>query len=194
MTTTSPPPAPELTYAVIVGSVRKERLSRTIAEAMLPLLPDGGAVDLIDLAECPMPDDGLLEPGGGSTRSPIADRIAAADAFVVVTPEYNRSFPAALKQAIDWHYTEWMFKPATVVSYGVRGGVIAGEQLRGVLAELSVVTTRRAVGLAAPWQQLGETGYAPDPGTTDAARAAFTELAWWATTLRTARQERPFRG
>ena len=180
-----------LRFAVIVASVRQERMGRMIADAVTPLLPDGAAVDILDLAEHPMPEDRLLEPGGSGTRSPIAERVDAADAFVVVTPEYNHGYPASLKRAIDWHYTEWMFKAATVVSYGVQGGLLAGEQLRGVFAELSVVTTRRTIGLRQPWRELDETGWTADAGTADAARAAFAELAWWGETLRSARRERP---
>jgi len=136
-----------LRVAVLTGSVRGERLSRTLAGwAADRIEVTGAAADLIDLAEHRLPDDELLQPGGGP-RSEIADRIEHADAFVVVTPEYNHSYPGSLKRAIDWHYDEWAFKPATVLSYGVQGGLLATEHLRGVFAELHVVTTRRVVGL-----------------------------------------------
>lgn len=179
-------------YAVIAASVRKERMSRLIADWATEAVPMQMAeVDLIDLAECELPDDGLLQPGGGR-RSSIADRLAAADGFVVVTPEYNHSYPASLKRAIDWHYTEWMFKAATFLSYGVQGGLLATEHLRRVFAELNVVTTRRVVGLSAPWNDLDRDRYAPDQGIRDAVGAALEELAWWAETLRSARRDRPF--
>ena len=116
----------------------------------------------------PEPDDGGLRPGG-SAPSPVAARIDAADAFVFVTPEYNHSYPAGLKRLIDWHYREWMFKPATVVSYGVHGGILAAEHLRGIFAELQVVTTRRFVHLSRPWDHLTPAGFTPpdriSPGT-----------------------------
>jgi NAD(P)H-dependent FMN reductase len=180
--------------ALISASVRGERMGRVLADwaatrtaAALP----GSALDLIDLAECDLPDDGLLQPGGGR-RSMIADRIEAADGYVIVTPEYNHSYPAGLKRAIDWHYREWMFKPATVLSYGVQGGLLAGEHLRGVFAELHVVTTRRTVGLATPWNDLGPAGYTPADDVGKAFDLALGELGWWAETLRTARRERPY--
>ena len=77
--------------------------------------------------------------------------MAEADGFVIVTPGHNHSYPASLKRAIDWHYPEWQFRAATVISSGVQGGLLATEHLRGVFAELSVVTERRVVGLRAPW-------------------------------------------
>lgn len=179
--------------AVIVGSVRKDRMGGEVAQWAARRVESTGAhVDLIDLAAVELPDDALLEPGGGP-RSPIADRIEQADAYLVVAPEYNHSYPAALKRAIDWHYTEWMVKPATVVSYGSQGGHRATEHLRGVFAELHVVTTRRSIALESPWLKLADDGsFAPDHATSAALDHALTELTWWAETLRTARHERPF--
>lgn len=183
---------PPLRIAVIAASVRKERLSRMLADWAAGRAPGIAAdVDLIDLAECELPDDELLEPGGGP-RSAIAERIERADGYVIVTPEYNHSYPASLKRAIDWHYGEWMFKAATVLSYGAQGGLLATEHLRGVFAELHVVSTRRVVGLRAPWNDVHDDGYTPPPGTDEALDAALRELGWWAETLRTARRDRPF--
>lgn len=104
----------ESTYAVIAASLRGERMGRSLADwaaTRVPAATDGPAADLIDLAEIELPDDELLQPGGGRATE-LTERIAAADAFVLVTPEYNHSYPAGLKRAIDWHYREWMFKPA----------------------------------------------------------------------------------
>lgn len=178
--------------AVIIGSVRKDRVGGDIAAwAAAHAEQTGAAVDLIDLASVDLPDDALLEPGGGP-RSEIAARIDEADAYVVVTPEFNHSYPAALKRAIDWHFSEWMFKAATVVSYGAWGGHLAAEHLRTVLAELRVVTTRRSITLAAPWQHLDDSGtFTPPDSTHIALDEAIHELVWWAETLRTARRVRP---
>jgi len=187
--------AGQLRYAVIAASARKQRMGKMMADWVVDQIPrDTVEVDLIDLAECELPDDALLEPGGSGPPTAIADRIGAADGFVVVTPEYNHSYPASLKRVIDWHYREWMFKPVTVVSYGVQGGVLATEHLRAVFAELSMVTTRRVVGLRAPWEHLGEAGYDPEPGVADAVTAAVGELGWWAQILHTARRDYPFPG
>ncbi|WP_189077382.1 NADPH-dependent FMN reductase [Mangrovihabitans endophyticus] len=184
----------ETHIVVLAASVRGERTGRLLADWAAGRVGEQtqfDAPDLIDLAECELPDDELLQPGGGR-RTPISDRIEAADGFVIVTPEYNHSYPASLKRAIDWHYREWMFKPATVLSYGVHGGLLATEHLRGVFAELHVVTTRRVVGLSAPWRDLGPAGYAAPEQTVKAFDMALGELGWWAETLRMARRERPY--
>ncbi len=182
--------APDI--AVIAASIRGERMGRVLADwAGSRVAAQLGPADLIDLIECELPDDRHLQPGGGRPTG-ITERIERADGFVIVTPEYNHSYPAALKRAIDWHYREWMFKPATVLSYGVQGGLLATEHLRGVFAELHVVVTRRAVGVSTPWYDLGTGGYQPPEGVTKAFDLALGELGWWAETLRTARHERPY--
>nr|AGU11302.1 NADPH-dependent FMN reductase [uncultured organism] len=182
------------TIAILSASVRGERMGRVLADwatGRVAAQFDGAEPDLIDLADCELPDDELLQPGGGRP-TPISGRIDRADGFVIVTPEYNHSYPAGLKRAIDWHYREWMFKPATVLSYGVQGGLLATEHLRGVLAELHMVTTRRVVGLSTPWYDLGSAGYTAPDGVAKAFDLALGELGWWAETLRTARRDRPY--
>lgn len=177
--------------AVLVASLRDDRIGPVLADWATTRARESFAVDVVDLAAHTLPDDRFLTPGGGASTT-MSDTLDGADAFLVITPEYNHSYPAGLKRAIDWHYREWMFKPATVVSYGAQGGLLATEHLRGVLAELHVVTTRRVVGLRAPWQDVDPHGYTPPPGTDDALDGALRELSWWADTLRTARTERPF--
>jgi NAD(P)H-dependent FMN reductase len=180
--------------AVISASVRADRMSPAIADWVVRTLESTGSADtdLIDLAETTLPDDSLLYPGGGP-RSEVADRIEAADGFVFVTPEYNHSYPASLKRLIDWHFGEWALKPATIVAYGVYGGHAATEHLRGVLAELNVVTTRRVVGLGQPWEQLDGSGrYAPDARADRRLAGTLAELLWWSDLLTDARTTRPF--
>ncbi len=182
----------ETKIAVIAASIRGERMGRVLADwAASQVTERLGKPELIDLAECELPGDDLLQPGGGRPTG-ITDRIERADGYVIVTPEYNHSYPAGLKRAIDWHYREWMFKPATVLSYGVQGGLLATEHLRGVFAELHVVVTRRAVGVSTPWYDLGPDGYAPPDGVAKAFDLALGELGWWAETLRAARRDRPY--
>lgn len=188
---TAVPAPPRLT--VISGSVREDRMGSAVAGWVGDRVRASGAsTDLIDLADVTLPDDRHLQPGGGP-RSEIADRIDRSDGFVIVTPEYNHSFPASLKRAIDWHHREWMFKAATVISYGARGGLLATEHLRGVFAELHVVTTRSVVGLSAPWNHVDESGFHAPEGVDEAVDAAVVELNWWSDVLRDAREQRPFR-
>ncbi|HEU0128840.1 MAG TPA: NAD(P)H-dependent oxidoreductase, partial [Pseudonocardiaceae bacterium] len=107
------------TLAVIVGSVREGRFGPVVADWFVGQAKqrDDLGVDLIDLADTPIP----------STN--FSSRIDAADAFVVVTPEYNHGYPASLKQAIDLLKNQWYAKPVAFVSYGgVSGGLRAVEQ------------------------------------------------------------------
>ena len=107
-------------------------------------------MDVIDLAEARLPDVLSNQPAASVTAT--SQRLAAADAFVVVTPEYNHSFPASLKNAIDWHFKEWQAKPVGFVSYGgMSGGLRAVEHLRQVFVELHAVTVRDAVSFHGVW-------------------------------------------
>jgi hypothetical protein len=80
---------------------------------------------------------------------------------------------------------------ATVLPYGVQSGLLAAEHLCGVFAELHVVTTRRVVGLRAPWEDVDADGFTPASGVDEAFDEALGELHWWADVLRTARRDRP---
>ena len=129
-----------------------------------------------------------LDPG----LTELTTRLAAADAFILVTPEYNHSYPASLKAAIDWHFTQWTAKPVAFVSYGgAAGGRHAVLHLENVLTELHAVTIRD--GLAFPNYYVNWTdGHPTDPKATGYAKTLLDQLAWWAATLRTARTERPY--
>ena len=177
-----------LRVALIIGSVRTGRF----ADAVLPWLEERLAhvewlkLDVVDLAE----ED--LDPRVLRGDSPISERLRLADAFVVLTPEYNHSYPAALKHAIDTHYAEWQYKPVAFVSYGAgSGGIRAVEHLRGVFAEVFATTTRNGVPLSAPWSHLDDDGrYRPPEHVAAALEATLIELRWWALTLREGRRAR----
>ncbi|MEW2515034.1 NAD(P)H-dependent oxidoreductase [Streptomyces sp. NPDC046870] len=192
-----------LRVTVIVGSVREGRLGRAVADWFLTTAAadPGLDLDVVDLAGVDLP---LVLPGWGGTPSPeavaalrdVSPRLAAADAFVIVTPEYNHSFPAALKNLIDWHHREWQAKPVGFVSYGgLGGGLRAVEQLRLVFAELHAVTVRDSVSLHGPWSGLGEDGTPRDADVcAGAAKGMLGQLSWWGRALRAARAERPYAG
>jgi NAD(P)H-dependent FMN reductase len=183
-----------LNLTVIVGSTRSGRIAPLVAAWVADRAGrhDDLNVDLVDLAEASLPDD--LD--GTSPRvAALAPRLAAADAFVVVTPEYNHSFPAPLKTAIDCFRTEWQAKPVGFVSYGgMAGGLRAVEQLRQVFAETHTVGVRDTVSFHNVWEQIGGEGEFPvDPAGCDAAaKTMFDQLVWWARTLRTGRTEAPY--
>ncbi|MCM2578695.1 NAD(P)H-dependent oxidoreductase [Streptomyces sp. MTZ3.1] len=184
-----------LRLAVIIGSTRQGRFGPTVANwfAGRAAAREDLDVDLIDLAEAPLP---ALGHGPGSVRAgaQIAPRLAAADAFVVVTPEYNHSFPAPLKNAIDAHNQEWHAKPVGFVSYGgISGGLRAVEQLRPVFAELHAVTVRATVSFSNPWDRFADDGRPLRPEDCEGpAKYLLDQITWWAIALRNARAAHPY--
>jgi NAD(P)H-dependent FMN reductase len=189
-----------LRLAVIVSSTRNGRFGPTIADwfAGHARRREDLDVDLIDLAGTRLPEtlpdeDDVLPP---SVRE-LAPRLDAADAFAIVTPEYNRSFPAPLKTAIDWYTDEWRAKPVTVVSYGrASGGLHVTNQLRDVFAELHAITIPTTIAIANYWHEFDADGAWPKPSAAchTALQATLTELAWWAHALRDARAQSPYPG
>ncbi|HEV7931675.1 MAG TPA: NAD(P)H-dependent oxidoreductase [Actinomadura sp.] len=194
-------PEKSFELAVIVGSVREGRFGPTIADwfAGQARQREDLNVDLIDLAEVRLP---MALPAFGAEPASkaalalqaLTPRLAAADAFVVVTPEYNHSFPASLKNAIDWHSRQWHAKPVGFVSYGgISGGLRAVEQLRLVFAELHAVTIRDTVSFHGAWSQFDDTGAPISPeGCNSAAKTMLDQLTWWARTLREGRTTHPY--
>ena len=123
----------------------------------------------------------------------IAERLHRADAFIVVTPEYNHGYPAPLKALIDETGAEWHAKPVAFVSYGgVSGGLRAVEQLRQVFAELHAVSIRDSVSFAGAHTCFNEGGelHAPERPRR-AMKRMLGQLHWWARALRTARESAP---
>ncbi|MCM3925041.1 universal stress protein [Frankia sp. AiPs1] len=144
-----------LALALVVGSVRAGRLGPAVAGWFAGHARDRDDVhlDVLDLAAFPLPSDMAAVPGTPPERlvRELGERLAAADGFVVVTPEYNHSYPAALKNVIDTYREEWFAKPVGFVSYGgVSGGLRAVEHLRAVFAEQHAVTVRDGVSFHGP--------------------------------------------
>jgi len=170
-----------LRVAVIIGSTRPGRLGPAVAAwfADQAVPREDVTIDLIDLADA---------------DTPIGPRLATADAFVVVTPEYNHSYPASLKALIDWHFQQWAAKPVAFTSYGgASGGRHAVLHLENVFTELHAVTIRD--GLAFPnyfvtWND-GEPQVEQAP---ELAKVMFDHLDWWAKALRSARVATPYPG
>jgi NAD(P)H-dependent FMN reductase len=128
---------------VIVGSTRPTRICPELAGLITERLDgtDELSCATIDLAEINLPFlDEPQKPALGDyqhehTRA-WSDIVRSYDAFVLVFPQYNWGYPAVLKNALDFLYEEWRDKPAALVTYGTRGGVRAGEQMRAVLTGL----------------------------------------------------------
>lgn len=136
----------QYTIAVIVGSLRKDSFNRSLANALIRLAPQEFAFKTIEIGDLPLynqDDDGNPAPAVKRLKT----EIASADGLLFVTPEYNRSMPGVLKNAIDhasrpYGQSAWVGKPAGVlgISGGVIGTALAQQHLRNVLAYLDVPT------------------------------------------------------
>lgn len=132
--------------AIVVGSIRRDSFNRKFAEALTRLAPKNVEFTWPDIAALPLYDqDQDGNPPAAATALKAA--IRAADGVIFVTPEYNRSIPGVLKNALDhasrpYGDSAWAGKPAGVigVSPGALGTVLAQQHLRSVLAYLDVPT------------------------------------------------------
>jgi chromate reductase len=165
--------------AVIVGSLRKASLNRKMAHALAGLAPASLALSIVEIGALPhYNDDDEADPPAAWTA--FRQRIAAADALLFVTPEYNRSVPGVLKNAIDVGSrpagrSVWGGKPAAVVtvSPGALGGFGANHHLRQSLTVLNVAA------MAQPEAYVGSAGKLFDDGghiTSDAVRDLMTRF------------------
>ena len=130
---------------MIVGSVRSERHGIKVAKCVSSKLSDGGHdVSIVDPLELKLP---LLDKMYKKMKYTVEKLqklqkiIQDADGYVPITPEYNHSVSAALKNTLDYFLEEYFFKPSAIVSYSVGnfGGIVAGNHLRQILAEMGTV-------------------------------------------------------
>jgi len=130
--------------AVIVGSLRTGSLNRMMAHALMGLAPASLALEIVEIGRLPLYNQDL-EAGAPTEWTAFRQRIKAAEAVLFVTPEHNRSVPAALKNAIDvasrpYGSNCWDGKPAAIVSVspGAIGGFGANHHLRQSMVFLNV--------------------------------------------------------
>jgi NAD(P)H-dependent FMN reductase len=185
-----------LRVAIVIGSTRPGRKGDAVARWVYERAcgHTEAELEIVDLAqqELPMLDEPVPAIHGRYERAHTkawARVIASFDAYVFVTPEYNRSIPGALKNAIDFLYAEWNDKAAGFVSYGAdAGGARAVEHLRLVMGELRVADVRTHVALSLV-DDFGEyTTPAPRPHQEERLAGLVKELVAWARALRTVRE------
>lgn len=131
--------------AVVVGSLRKESVNRKAAVALSRLAADNHGFEFVEIGDLPLYDEDVENDGAPASWIRFREEISAADAVLFVTPEYNRSVPGALKNAIDVGsrppgQSAWAKKPAAVMSAspGGIGGFGANHHLRQSLVFLDM--------------------------------------------------------
>ena len=132
--------------AVIVGSIRKDSLNRKLADALARLAPSAFVFRTLRIDDLPLYNQDDDQQASAAVIR-LRKEVAAADGLLFLTPEYNRSIPGVLKNAIDhasrpWGQSVWGGKPAGVlgVSVGALGTALAQQHLRNILAYLDVPT------------------------------------------------------
>ncbi len=149
-----------LKLKIILGSTRPGRFSDTAGAWALEQVKKNPAFEpeILDLRDYEMPFFNE-EATPSSKQAPYSNpvvakwtaKIAEADAFLVITPEYDRGVPAVLKNAFDWVYGEWHKKPIGFVGYGTTGGSRSVDSLRTSAIELQMVPVRQGVHIVAHW-------------------------------------------
>ncbi len=173
--------------AIIVGSTRKDSLSQSLANNMVTLLPEGYEPEFIRIDNLPLYNQDYDAGDAPEQYKQFRDQVRDTDAVIFVTPEHNRSYPAALKNALDigsrpYGQSVWNGKPALVVSQspGNLSGFGANHHLRQVLTFLNMPTLQQPEAYIAHTNKLiDEYGKITNEGTMEFLQTiidAFVEL------------------
>ena len=177
---------------IVIASTRPGRVGLPVAQWFHGRAVEHGTfdVDLVDLAELNLPfmdepNHPRLQKYTHQHTRDWSARVAAADAFVFVTPEYNHGYSAPLKNAIDFLHHEWEHKPVGFVSYGgVAAGTRAVQQLKPVVAVLRMTPLSDGVYIPFVQQFLdGERRFQPNETTVAATTVLLDELGRWTKAL-----------
>jgi NAD(P)H-dependent FMN reductase len=182
---------------VIIASTRPGRVGLPVGQWFAQQAEAQGdfVVQVVDLAELNLPF--MDEPNHPRLRAYTQQHtkewsatVDAADAIVLVTPEYNHGYAAPLKNAIDYLMHEWMYKPVGLVSYGgVSGGMRAVQMLKPTLSALKMIPLPEAVPIANVSGHFTEQGeFQATDQLNEAAAGMLRALRSWVETLRPALQ------
>src|SRR3954449_8709631 len=177
-----------MNVCVLVGSLRKASFNRTLANALISLAPSSLKLEIVEIGKLPLYNEDLdIDPPASWTA--FRQRIKGADAVLFVTPEYNRSVPAALKNALDvrsrpYGSSVWDRKPGAIVSSspGAIAGFGANHHLRQSLVFLNVPTMQQPEAYIAHADKLfAEDGSISNPQTHDFMTKYLAAFEQWIT-------------
>ena len=177
---------------VILGTTRQGRMSAHAARFVLGELEKrkGVTTELIDIGEIKIPID---DAGEGIKDTKFSEAMIRADAIVIVTPEYNHSFPGLLKHVLDSCLKEYIHKAAGIVgvSAGMFGGARVIEHFQPVLRELGLVSIFWDINFGNVGKVFDESGALLDEAYIRRADKFISELVWMARVLRHGREQIP---
>lgn len=183
-----------LRVAVLYGSYREKRVGIRAAQFLMHALEGRCEATLVDAAAHDLPFLNKMykeyEPGHApSAMQAVHEIFEQSDAFVVVTGEYNHSMPPGLKNLLDHFQSEFLFKPAGIVSYsaGGFGGVRAAVHVRAILGELGMATISSMLPVGKVGKVIEEGGKTDDAYLQKRVKPFLDELLWYAEALRKAR-------
>jgi NAD(P)H-dependent FMN reductase len=187
---------------IVVGSVRPNRFADHPTKWIAEIAKSHHELEfeIVDLKDYPLPffnevASSLYAPSASEVAQRWQKKIASLDGFIFIAAEYSRGPTGALKNALDYAYTEWNRKPAAFVGYGGVGGARAVEQLRLNAVELQMAPTRNGVHIV--WADMAQVMQGTKrleelDHLNGAANNLLTELAWWAKVLKAARETDAF--
>jgi NAD(P)H-dependent FMN reductase len=186
-----------LRIAIVTGSTRPGRNNEAVANWVYSLSKErkDAEFELVDIANYKLPllDEAMPPVFGQYAHEHTkgwSEKIDSFDAYVFVTPEYNHSTSAALKNAIDYLYREWNNKVAGFVSYGGHaGGARAIEHLRLIMAEVMVATVRASVLLSLLTDFENFRMFKPNPRHEKELHALLDQIVAWGGALKALRQQ-----
>lgn len=178
----------------ISGSLRRASFNSGLLRAAADLLPEGMSLEIFDLASIPLYN---ADGDGGAAPEPVRHfkaRIAAADALLIATPEYNHSIPGVLKNAIDWASrppkdSPFNDKPLAIMGAGGGSGTIRAQaHLRQIAAGLNMLALNRpSLFIRQSWEKFDPaSGDLHDEATRESVRALLEALAVWTRRLQSA--------
>jgi NAD(P)H-dependent FMN reductase len=178
---------------IIIGSTRPGRVGEAVAKWVFEQSKSrsDAEFELIDIKDYDLPilDEPVPAAAQQYTKEHTkkwAAKIAELDGFLFVTPEYNHSTSAALKNAIDFLFLEWNNKAAGFVSYGSIGGARAVEALRPIMAQLKIADVREQVMLSL-FDDFENGVFKPNPRHEKTVQTVFDQVISWSTALKTIR-------
>ena len=187
-----------LKSVVFVGSVRSDRQGiKAVRYVEKSLAARGHELTVVDPVEVQLPLlDRMYKEYEKGKAPAVLERLAllyrGADAFIVVSGEYNHSIPPALSNLLDHFLEEYFFRPSAIVCYsmGAFGGVRAAMQLRALLSELGMPSISSLFPIPKIQDALDSSGVALDKALDRRFNRFATELEWYAEALREARRKR----
>jgi len=185
-----------LCVAVIYGSVRSDRQGIKAAKFMAKKLEERKhKVTLVDPKEFNLPFLDKMYKEYDKGKAPenlqkLAEIMESADAYIIVSAEYNHSLPAALKNLLDYFQSEYFYKPSGIVTYsaGPFGGVRVAVHLRAIMGELGTVSIPSMFAISAVQDAFDDEGNAIDKAYDRRITKFLDEFEWYGYALKEARK------